>query len=196
MLNSIASNNKLIRKQYINIKINDININIAKANFLPSLTSNISYKYTSDKSTTVNDISTTNKYGGLNIGLNLSYNIFSGGKRKRALQISKIDKDINNVSLEQMKQELQNSMFKTFENYTVNKNILDLSNQQVEASLLNMTLSNKKLELGAINSFNYRDVETQYINSEYLKSNNKFRLLQSWVKLLQITGGITKEINI
>ena len=72
MLNSIASNNKLIRKQYINIKINDININLAKANLLPSLTSNISYKYTSDKSTTVNDISTSNKYGGLNIGLNLS----------------------------------------------------------------------------------------------------------------------------
>ncbi len=80
-----------------------------------------------------------------------------------------------------------------FSEYNVQKEILMLAEEQISAAKLNLDLSAEKLRNGSINSFNYRDVQTVYMNAAIAKFRAIFDLVQSNTDLLRITGGIINE---
>ena len=194
MINKLESNNKTIKNQYINLTISKNAIKQAKSNYYPSLTSSLSYGLKNDNIIPVNS-NTTNKsnYNTLSASLNLNYSIYTGGTRKRALDIAKINQDVSQIELENKKHSLRNELLKIYQKHILNKQMLDLSIEQLDAAEHNLSLSTKKFKLGAINSFNYRDVQSVYNNSRIKNSQSKYNLIQSWIKLLKITGGLSYQ---
>ncbi|MCT4614598.1 MAG: TolC family protein [Marinifilaceae bacterium] len=194
LLDNLNSNNSNLKNQYINLKINELEIRKAKSSFMPNLSANAAYNYNMDKTkmeaTGWSDYAKTN---GFNLGLNLKYSIFSGGSRKRALDIARINKEASEVSLEDMKHNLRNELYKEFENYNLQNEMLALSNEQLSAAKLNLDLSAKKFRLGVINSFNYRDIQEIFLSSSLAYSNAKFAYIQSRIGLLKMTGAIVQN---
>ncbi len=192
----LLENNKTLRNQYLNQSLLAKETALAKSNFYPSLslstglgTTWLDYNYAGDTSNYSQ--TTTNPY----VGLNLSFNIFNGGTTKRNYQIAQINEEMEQVTTEQMKHSLNNQLLQLYSNYNVQKAVLELAKETEAAAKLNLELSEAKLKSGAINSFNYRDVQIVYMNAAISKLQAMYNLIDSNTDLLRITGGIINQYN-
>lgn len=189
----MIENNKSLQNQYVNQRMLENAIASAKSSFSPGLDFNggvtgSGTRY-NDKSS---DASWTN-YGRFYGNLTLSWNLFSGGNRKRAVQIAEIDKEIGEVELVDMQHELDNSLANLFEFYQVRKELLLVAKENLEAARLNMQISKEKFDAGAINSFNFRDVQEIYLQAAQGELQAIYSFIDAQTSLLRLTGVIVQE---
>lgn len=190
----LTSNNQTLKNQYLYQSLLAKETQAAKSAYLPTLSMSAGvnnsdyYKVYQGVSPTI-DQNSNNAY----VGLTLSWNIFSGGTRKRSVQIAQINEESAEVQVEQMSHSLENQLLQIYSNYNVNKAIVALASEQLAAAKLNFEMSEEKLNSGAINSFNFRDVQIAYMNAAISQLNAFFSLIQSNTDLLRITGGIVDE---
>jgi len=192
--NKLTSNNQTLKNQYIYQSLLKKETSLAKSDYYPTLSlstgvSNTDYgQFYSGNSTNIN----SNYYDGY-VGVNLSFNIFNGGTRKRSVQIAKINEETGQIQTTQIKHGLNNQLLQLYSNYNVKKEILDLADEKLVAAKLNLELSEAKFKNGSINSFNYRDVQNIYMNAAITKFRAIYDLVSSNADLLRITGGIISE---
>ncbi len=191
----MIANNKSLKNQYINQNLLENAVMAAKSSYYPNLSFSGGVTHTRTgvdlKSTNSgyswNDVD--NMYG----NFTLSYNLFSGGNRKRALQIAKIQQESGDVELDQMQHELFNRMDNLYEFYLVRKELLDVADENMEAAKLNLQIAQEKFDNGAINSFNFRDVQLIYLNASLRKLQAIYNFIDTHTSLLRLTGSIIQQ---
>lgn len=190
----LLSNNQTLKNQYLNQSLLAKETALAKSNYYPTLSFNsgvgntwMGNHYSGSTPTYSNN--SADAY----VGLNLSFNIFNGGNIRRSVQIAQINEESEQVQTKQMKHSLSNQLLQLYSNYNVQKAVLELANEQESTAKLNLDLSADKLKSGAINSFNYRDVQVVYMNAAIAKLRASYNLIQSNTDLLRIIGGIINE---
>lgn len=194
MAEKVRSNNFTLKNQYLYQSMLAKETQLAKSDYFPTLSlnsglNNSDYYAKYQGATPTIDRNSTNAY----VGLTLSWSIFNGGTRKRGVEIAKINEETAQVQTKQMIHSLDNQLVQLYSTYNVNKAILNLSKEQVDAARLNMEMSEEKFRSGSINSFNYRDVQITYMNASISKLRAYYSLIQSNTDLLRITGGIVDE---
>jgi len=192
LLDRTMSNNQTLQNQFIQLKLEQTDTQLAKGDFMPSLSlsagANNQFNSSGNGGSRVNSNSIS-PYG----NLSLSYNIYSGGNRKRAMEIARINKEIVNVEIDQMKHSITNLLMNELDAYNVRKVMLDVAEESLEAADLNLTIAEDKLRSGAINSFNYRDIQMIYLNSALNRLSAIYNLISSNTVLTRLTGGFIAE---
>ncbi|NQU54468.1 MAG: TolC family protein [Bacteroidetes bacterium] len=189
----MTSNNKGLQNQYVNQRLLENAIAAAKSNFSPTIdfrggaTANSTRNNFADRGETWNN--SANFYG----NFTLSYNLFSGGNRKRASQIAQIDEEVGLVKIDDMKHDLNNSLSKLYEFYLVRKELLDIADENMKAAKLNLQISQEKFDAGAINSFNFRDVQTIYLNASQRRLEAIYYFIDAHTSMLRMAGVIVQE---
>ncbi len=192
--NKLLSNNTTLKNQYINQSLLAKESSLAKSDYFPTLSMSGGISNT-NRNMYYSDNTTDSKstYSDVTVGLNLSYTIFNGGQRKRSIQIAKIEEESGMVETEQMEHSLQNQLMQIFSTYEVQKELVLLANEQEEAAKLNMDMAEDKLKTGAIDSFDFRDIQINYLNAAIQKLNAMYNVIESQTDLTRITGGIVDE---
>jgi len=189
----MVENNKSLQNQYVNQHLLENAVAAAKSNFYPTfdfrggVTGSANRNNFADRGESWGN--SANFYG----NFTLSYNLYSGGNRKRAVEIAQIEETIGTVEIDQVELELNNSLSNLYEFYLVRKELLDLAYENLEAARLNMQLSKERFESGAINSFNYRDIQISYITIAQRQLEAIYNLIDSQTALLRMTGTIIQE---
>jgi len=185
------SNNENLKLQYLNQKILSLKIQSAKSNLYPTVSLNAgarnNYLNKDFKGTSQTINTNTND---LYAGFTASWNLFSGGTVKRAIEIAKINKQSSDVEIDDMKHSLENKLLQLISSYNVNKNIYHLTQEQIKSSKLNLNISREKYKSGAINSFDYRAVQLTYLTAVVSNLESVYDLIESNVNILKITGNI------
>ncbi|GAF03920.1 TolC family protein [Saccharicrinis fermentans] len=189
----MTNNNKTLQNQYIHQRILENAVAAAKSNFSPTLAFQGGAQYSSTH--TRYDISATTDYNATNIygNFTLSFNLFSGGSKKRALQIAKIDEEVGVIALEDMQHDLKNNLANLYEMFLVRKELLNVAQENLAAAKLNLQISQDKFNSGAINSFNYRDVQNIYLQASQLQLEAIYNYIDTHTSLLRMTGAIVQE---
>ncbi len=192
----MATSNQTLKNQYLNQSLQAKETALAKSNYYPTLSlstginnSDVGNYYTGN--TADMNQNSTNAF----IGLNLTFNIFNGGITRRSVQIAQISEESEQIETDQMKHSLNNQLLQMYSNYTLQKALLELAEEKVTAARLNVELSDAKLRNGAINSFNYRDVQIIYMNAAISNFRSIYNLIEANTDLLRISGGIINEFN-
>lgn len=189
------SNNKGLQNQYVNQRLLENAVASAKSAFSPTIdfrggaTANSNRNNYAERGESWNN--SANFYG----NFTLSYNLFSGGNRKRGQQIAIIDEEIGLVKIDDMKHDLNNSLSKLFEFYLVRKELLGIADENLAAAKLNLQISREKFEAGAINSFNFRDVQTLYLNASQRRLEAIYYFIDAHTSMLRIAGVIVQEFE-
>ncbi|WP_430974244.1 TolC family protein [Sunxiuqinia rutila] len=189
----MVANNKSLKNQYINQNLLENAILSAKSSYYPTL----SFAGGATHTRTGNDFENSgiswnnvnNMYG----NFTLSYNLFSGGNRKRALQIARLEEENGLVELEQMKHELDNKLANLYEFYLVRQELLSVARENMEAAKLNFQIAREKFESGAINSFNFRDVQLIYLNTSLQELQAIYNFIDTHTALLRMVGTIVQQ---
>jgi len=189
----MLDNNKTLKNQYINEVIKDREIAIARSSMFPKVTLNSGYDQSSRKQTIDDFPSTTSDAYDYYANLSISLNIFNGFNTKRAIEIAKIQHDISKIEVEEMEHTLLNSLSQNLELYNIRKEILSLTEENLEAAKLNFEIAEDKYKSGAINSFNYRDIQIVYLNASTRRLNAVYNLKETNTELARLTGSIITE---
>ncbi|NME67767.1 TolC family protein [Flammeovirga aprica] len=190
LIERLNADNSTLKNQYVNQIIKQKDIELAKAAFMPQVTGNASINYT-DQYVVGSGIPNF-MVDGINgsVGVTLSLPIYMGGSRRRAKQIATINKQIADIETAQMSHSLNNQMMQVYDTYVLQREILDLAEEQVATAQLNLDMSTERYRNGQINSFNLRDVQIQYLNAQNSRLSAIFNLIATNTEIVRLTGGI------
>lgn len=184
LLDKMLSNNQNLKNQYVNILLQENEVKLRKSELYPSLSldAGLNNMYEDQNSK-------LSGYG----NIRLSYSIFSGGNRKRAIEIAKLGKEIARTENKEMIHSLKNQLYAIFDLYNMRKELIYVANASLEAAELNMQIASEKYKTGTINSFNYRDIQLNYLNTSLLKLEAIYNFIDAQTNLTRITGGFIRE---
>lgn len=191
----LDNENTALKNKYIGLNIKELDYKIARSKYLPALSLRAGSSYRDSKSDY--DLRGEQNSHGKNAyaSLNITYKIYNGGSKKRALQIAKIEKEIAQLDIDEIKRQLYNQMARYWEIYNVRKELFLLAEENLKAAKLNLSISEEKFNSGAINSFNYRDVQLIYQNAAIGRLNAIYDLIDANIDIIKLTGGLIKETS-
>ncbi|NOR87063.1 MAG: hypothetical protein GQ527_05590 [Bacteroidales bacterium] len=189
------SSNKTLLNQYINQEVLMKDVALAKSLVWPSLSmaggSEYASSYLRYSGTDPNNSYSYNFY----VNFSLNFNLYNGGKTRRAIQQAAIQQEIGDIEQSQIKQTLSNGLLTIYEMYEIRKQLLEVADARLESAQLNLDLSTENVKNGSINSFNFRDVQIQFINAEFSRVEAVYNLIDTHTELLRATGGIISEFE-
>lgn len=189
MVDKMLSENSVLRNQYINIMLSQNETELSRSNFYPSLSLSAGISNNNIFSPETASGSSLSTYA----NVTLSYDIYQGGLRKRAVEVAKINESIAGIEEEELKRSLTNNLLNLYDRYEVQKELLFIAGESVEAAGLNMEIAGDKFRAGAINSFNYRDIQLIYLNAAYQRLQDIYNLIVTRASLTRLTGGFINE---
>ena len=187
------SDNRNLQNQYINNQLREANIELEKSALYPSLRLNSGIDYSTARVNPNGAPVTTSDSYAYYANFTLSFNLFNGGNTKRAIQNAEIDYDITEIETTDLQNSLRRNLRNTFELYEVRKQLFDVAVENEEAARLNMQIAEERFKAGAINSFNYRDIQLAYINTALGKLQAIYDLIDTQTELMRLTGSIVSE---
>jgi len=191
LMDKMLANNKTLKNQYINQEILKKEIDFQKGATLPSLMVNtgIDHFNTMSRLKGSSDKSYTNNYD-FYANLSLSFNLSNGGNTKSAIQLAKINEQIGELSIAEIELKLRNVLINLYDLYNIRIQLYNVSQANLKSAKLNLEISQEKFKVGAINSFNYRDIQLLYLNTAIQQYESMYNLMDTHTELLRLTGGI------
>ncbi|MFW6095101.1 MAG: TolC family protein [Bacteroidota bacterium] len=193
LLNKMQSNNQTLENQYTNLQIQQEDTKIEKSERYPTVRLSTGVENIWSRSKSQGSEARTDEniepYG----NVTLSYDLFTGGTRKRAIEAAKIEEEITHIGIEEIKHSLTNELYNLHELYNTRKTLLNVAVENLETAELNLEIAEEKFKTGAINSFNYRDIQLIYLNAAFQKLQSLYNIIDSETRLTRITGGFINE---
>jgi outer membrane protein len=188
----MLANNYTLKNQYLNVEMARLETKQTKSSFAPVISGSLSSGYTDYEKEYVSNPMLNQSTSGWNTtaSVGLTFNIYEGGTRKRALKIAEMNEEVVKTETTEKQQELKKQLAQEFDLFNINKELLKVAEENLKAAELNYKLSEEKFNVGAINSFNFRDVQQIYTNATNMYNQRVFNVIASNLALLQLTGGV------
>jgi outer membrane protein TolC len=185
--------NKTLKNQYINEMISKRSIDIAGGGMYPSLSLSAGYDYLTSRQKVSGFPRSTDKSYDYYGNLTLNLNIFDGLNTKRALEIAKIQHEIDKIETEEIAHTLNNVLDRLYQLYKIQKDLINVAEENLAAAKLNFEISEEKFKNGSINSFNFRDAQIVYLNASLQRLSSIYNLINTDTEIARITGSIITE---
>jgi outer membrane protein TolC len=192
VVNQAFKNNTSLSLSKIRNLIANQDIAINKSLFYPDLTAFAGYNF-QDQTNTVS-IYRSNRSYGLNYGLRFSLNLYNGNQDEVNLQNSKIEAENTELLILEKEFEIRNLIDKSFLNYQTLSEINQLEKRNSELASNSVEIAKKQLETGAINSFDFRQIQLNYMNSTLKSFETEYAIKIKELELLKIGGILLKTI--
>jgi outer membrane protein TolC len=193
LMNKMLENNKNLRNQYINQKILENSTSLAKSQYYPGVYLGAGADYSNSRFKYAGEDPGTRYSFGYYVNFTLNFNLFNGGATRRAVQNALINEDIGLITVSEMTKALTNQMVNQFDLFGIRRQLLMVADVSQESTGLNLQISEDKFKSGAINSFNFRDIQLRYLNASIRRLEAIYNLINTETELLRLTGGIISE---
>ncbi len=200
----MTSSNTNLKNQYINQQILKRDIAIAKSAMYPTISLNLSGSknwQSQDLSDAVFANGTNGESGiasstaNLAANLTLAFTLFNGGRVQNQIKNARIQERIGQLQINDLELTLKNNLISNYDTYTLRKSLLEIAQENVEVSELNLQLGAERYKNGSINSFDYRDLQITYLQTALSYYQSIYDLLETEVELMRLTGGVLGEYN-
>ncbi len=189
-----VANSQTLKNQFVNITLKQQDKKIARSALYPVLS--VSTGYNKSVSSFSNEQYSTsgNTSLGYYANFSLRFTLFNGAKAYRAFQNAKISEDIARISFEEQKATVINQLASNYDLYQTRITLLRLTRENVEIARQNLQVAKEKFDLGAINSFDFREVQKTYLNVSLAHLEAIYNLIDTQTELLRISGALLEEL--
>jgi outer membrane protein TolC len=123
-----------------------------------------------------------------NGGLNLRYNLFNNWKYKRAVQASKIQESITNMSYNQLKTSLESNLATLINIYKNNADLVALSELNHSYAKQAWFIAQKRFDLGSLNSVELVSFKNNYENQSLQLYDFELSKINTYLEIYKMTG--------
>lgn len=172
-------------------QVSMLDYKIAKSNYYPTL--NLGSSYTFNSSNVDNSIYDINRSNGLGINLSLSIPIYSGGRKRAAVNNSRIIIDNVNLQFEELALQLELELLSAYKDYqnALQKVRMEVTN--VETAQLNFDLTVEKYKLGQVINTQFREAQFNLIMAKNSYNNSSFNARLAELEIIKLSGLLLKE---
>ncbi len=130
------------------------------------------------------------------VNFTLAWNLFDGNKSQRNVKEAIMNLEATEYKIEDMKRTMSSDLKKSYAVYETQQQISAVSERKKSTSKLNSELSTERWENGILNSFDYRMIQLDYLNSELQLMESFYNQWANYLEISRMTGGILKELEI
>jgi len=185
LLSEMLANNNDISALELNKKFAEVNTKIQSSQRKPFISANGSFGLNRNASGffgenprtgTKDPISPTRGYG-LNLGITASYNLFDGGFIKNNIANAKLEQEIADMTFDDVKQDFEVQLLNLIDNYNNNISLLSITEEKLQLANRNIEIAGERFRTGAINSFDYRNIQLNLLNTSFTRLSILYDLI-------------------
>ncbi len=196
----MTSNNNNLKNQYLNQEIFKRDVLLAKSSMYPIVSINLngsSNRQLQDLSSAVFASGQTGDSGiksstlNYTAGITLNFTLFNGGRIKTQLENARVNEQIALIQVSELKASLKNNLISNLDQYNLRATLLSIAKENVETATLNLQLANDRYRNGTISSFDYRDIQINYLLSSLSYLQAIYNVIETETELMRLTGGLS-----
>ncbi|MGB0422686.1 MAG: TolC family protein [Flavobacteriales bacterium] len=191
LLNQSMNENTQLKSQMFNQILAEKETQLARSGMYPVVGFNAGYN-NSASTFEAGDLSGDGKTLSYFGSFTINFNLFNGGKTRRAVQNAQINQEIASITLEELKQNVNIELANSYGQFEAQQKIFVLADQSVHNAQISLDIAKERLNSGSINTFNYRDTQLAYLQSALTLLESEYNLLITHTNLTRLTGGLLK----
>lgn len=125
-----------------------------------------------------------------NYGLRATINIFDGYNQKRRVQTAKINAEIAQLQIEDLKNSLNASLDRAFVTYENALNLINLESENYTIAKQNIDIAFDRFKVGIATSYELREVQRNAVAAETRLIEAKYAAKTAEIELIRLSGGI------
>ncbi|RDK89133.1 TolC family protein [Marinirhabdus gelatinilytica] len=170
-----------------NIRIADYDYKASKSVYLPSVGLTGSYGW-NEGQFPVTSFASSRTTTGFAAGVSLTWNLFDGGSGITTVKNLRIQKDSQQLLLQQIENEVKRDVANAHDVYQNRLEVYRLQEQNVVTASNNYDRSQERYKLGQITSVELRQAQINLLNAKTNKNLAKYEAKLAELELLQLTG--------
>jgi outer membrane protein len=170
-----------------NIMISGYDIKSGKSAYLPTLGLTGTYGWNKNNNNAASFLAVSTNTG-VSGGLNLSWNLFDGGRTITRVKNAKINLENQQLQKELLLINLQRDFNNAWDDYQNKLSIYKIQEENIITSQNNFDRTEEKFKIGQVNSIEFRQAQLNLLNAELSKNQAKYQAKLSELLLLQFSG--------
>lgn len=192
LFEQVRTNNITLLQIEKNIKASDFQLKANKSGYLPTIGLTSTYGW-SNNNNNASSFLTESTNTGISTGLNLSWNLFNGGRTSTQVQNAKINYETQQFFKQQSELQITRDFNNAWEDYYTKLFILQTQEKNVETNQRNFTRTEEQFKLGQITSIEFRQAQVNLLNAQSNLNLAKYDAKNAELKLLQLTGELLNK---
>jgi outer membrane protein TolC len=189
LYDSAYENNVRIQQAEKNIAISEYTYKASKSGYLPTVGLTGSYGW--NESSTINNplaFSLQNTSTGLTGGVNLTWNLFNGGRTITQVKNAKIISENQELFKEQVFLEVERNIKNAWETYKNTLYVLHAQEKNVATNQNNFNRTEERYKIGQSTSIEFRQAQINLLNAVLAKNQAKYTAKLAELLVLQVSG--------
>ncbi len=189
ILEQARQNNVQLLLAEQDLLLSEYDLRLAETTNLPRISTNATYAYALKDNDTKSAIDWQN-IRGLNLGLNLRWDLFDGGIRRTRIANNRVL--VNNLQLakDQLLLDLERDVRNAWQNYQTALFVLNTERRNLATARLNFERSQDQFRLGQIISVEFRQAQLNFLSAATNLSIAKYNAKRFELELLQLSGAL------
>jgi outer membrane protein len=126
----------------------------------------------------------------MSYGLRATVNIFDGYNQKRRVQNAKINAEIAQLQVDDLKNSLNASLERAYVTYENALNLINLESENYTIAKQNIDIAFDRFKVGIATSYELREVQRNAVAAETRLIEAKFAAKSAEIELIRLSGGI------
>lgn len=186
-------NNSQLQASQLGAHQSDLDIKVARAAFLPTLSGTASYGYSRSEADT--GPSRLNESTGFTTGLNLSFDLYSGQRNKINMENASISKRSQYAELSQTRIAIEKEVKNAYAIFNNAIFTVVIAEKSLDTAEINFARSNELYNLGQMTTTQFRDAQLNLIRAETRLINEKFTAKFAEVELYRLSGQLQELVG-
>lgn len=188
MHNEAKLNNIRLRIAEKQLSINNYNFKSAKSAYLPTIGLTGTYGWNESNNNSPLAFVVQNTATGVTGGVNLTWNLFDGGRSITNIKNSKINYETQELLQKQIDLEVERDIRNAWDSYTNALYVLEVQEKNLQTNLDNFNRTDERYKLGQITSIEFRQAQLNLLNAELAQSQAKYSAKLAELQMLQVSG--------
>ena len=187
LFNKMKSNNVSLLQIEKNIAINEFTIKANKSGYLPTVGLTGTYGWNKNNNNAASFVAVSTNTG-LSGGVNLSWNLFDGGRTITQGKNAKINLENQQLQKESVLISVERDFNNAWDDYQNKLTIFRVQEENILTSKNNFDRTQEKFKLGQVTSIEFRQAQLNLLNAELSRNQAKYQAKIAELNLLLLSG--------
>lgn len=187
LFDKMKSNNVSLLQIEKNIAINEFMIKANKSGYLPTVGLTGTYGWNKNNNNAASFVAVSTNTG-LSGGVNLSWNLFDGGRTITQVKNAKINLENQQLQKESVLISVERDFNNAWDDYQNKLTIFRVQEENILTSKNNFDRTQEKFKLGQVTSIEFRQAQLNLLNAELSRNQAKYQAKIAELNLLLLSG--------
>lgn len=193
----LYENNRNLQNQFLNMSLAETNTQLQQSFLYPVVAVQAGYQYSRNSFRELENnlfnasVSMPNYFA----GATLRYNLYNNWKSKRAIEVAKINEEITQMNIEDLKRTVRNNTETLIHMYVMRSRLIEVSGENIIYAQKLYDMSIERFNFGSVSSFDLLNVRNQYVQTQLNHLDNQYARIEAFYELFRIAGMLSLKVE-